>query len=257
MQRLELSFIDERFHLGPGDAITFGRTADIVLDANPWLHRICGRVVWREGLFWLQNLGARLPLVYLAPSSALTWTIPPGCQVALTVAEFSLELTAGRAHYRIEATLDGVDASTDEIDMRGTVTLRHGLVPLTADQHLLLVALCEMTLRHPAQAVQPLPRNDLLATRLGWTMGKFNRKLDSTCAKFVARGVRGLQGSNSGRANDRRRALIDHAISNGLVTPSELALLPQGDSATKVTDRSEVPPPERVDLLARTDMRRR
>ena len=64
------------------------------------------------------------------------------------------------------------------------------------------------------------------ADRLGWTLTKYNRKLDNLCAKFEARGVRGLHGASDRLANNRRARLVEYAISAGLVTRADLAVLP-------------------------------
>jgi hypothetical protein len=64
-----------------------------------------------------------------------------------------------------------------------------------------------------------------LALRLGWTLTKFNRKLDHLCAKLAREGVRGLRGGPDALATDRREALVEHAITVGLVSDDDLGLL--------------------------------
>ena len=64
-----------------------------------------------------------------------------------------------------------------------------------------------------------------MADRLGWTITKFNRKLDHLCAKLAREGVRGLRGGPDGLALDRRLALVDHAVDVRLVTAEDLGLL--------------------------------
>ena len=86
------------------------------------------------------------------------------------------------------------------------------------------MALAEAQLREPS-AVLDLPTNRQIAAGLGWTITKYNRKLDGLCVKFAAHGVSGLRGSTDALARDRRLRLVDHALHAGIVTPADLALL--------------------------------
>ena len=71
-----------------------------------------------------------------------------------------------------------------------------------------------------------LPANRAVARRLGWSITKFNRKLDNLCNRFAKLGVGGLRGSIDQLATDRRRRLVDHAVESGLIDRSQLVLLP-------------------------------
>ena len=65
-------------------------------------------------------------------------------------------------------------------------------VELTPDQKLLLVALCS-----PPGDVRPARPDPVVcrrAERLGWTLTRFNRKLDNVCQKLADAGTRGLHG---------------------------------------------------------------
>jgi hypothetical protein len=59
--------------------------------------------------------------------------------------------------------------------------------------------------------------------RLGWTLAKFNRKLDHLCEKLARSGVRGVHGDLGLLASDRRRVLVEHAVAVGLVRVDDLA----------------------------------
>jgi hypothetical protein len=51
--------------------LNFGRAGDLPVDSNQFMHRLVGRVVSREGVWWLQNLGTRIrPALVRAASSA-------------------------------------------------------------------------------------------------------------------------------------------------------------------------------------------
>jgi hypothetical protein len=64
-----------------------------------------------------------------------------------------------------------------------------------------------------------------VAERLGWSLVRFNRKLDNVCDKLDKLGVDGLRGGVLGRASNRRARLVEFAISTGLVTAHDLVLL--------------------------------
>jgi hypothetical protein len=102
---------------------------------------------------------------------------------------------------------------------------------MSTEQRLLLVALAEAQLRDPA-AVLDLPTNRQIAAGLGWTITKYNRKLDGLCVKFAAHGVSGLRGSTDALARDRRLRLVDHALHAGVVTPADLPLLDAARTST-------------------------
>ena len=65
------------------------------------------------------------------------------------------------------------------------------------------------------------------AERLGWTMSRFNRKLDNVCDKLDRLGVRGLRGGPGKLASNRRARLVEHAVFSRLVTSEDLPLLDQ------------------------------
>ena len=63
------------------------------------------------------------------------------------------------------------------------------------------------------------------ATRLGWTLTAFNRKLDNVCDKLDRIGVTGLRGGRDNLATNRRLRLVEYAIATRLVTRDDLAVL--------------------------------
>ena len=220
---LTIDFVGERFELRSGEALTFGRRADLHIDDNPYLHRVVGRFVKRQGLWWLQNHGSRIALDLRDADSPARYTVLPGQQVAVVAQRFLVGFTAGPAAYELEGERSGGALQADDEAMpSGTATVDFGVVPLSAEQHLLLLALSERRLTSGAREIAT---NQSVADRLGWTITKFNRKLDHLCAKLAREGVRGLRGGPDGSALDRRMALVDHAVDVGLVTSEDLGLL--------------------------------
>ncbi len=220
---LVVDYCGEVRRLGPDDSLMFGRRAELEIDENPYLHRVVGRFVRREGLWWLQNHGARMTIELRDRDTPSRLVLASGQQVALTYKQFAVCFSAGPTAYEMEVSRQGSGEAFDGVESSiGTATIDFGKVPLSAEQHLLLVALAEPRL---ITGNLQIPTNQALAARLGWTLTKFNRKLDHLCAKVAREGVRGLRGGPDGLATDRREALVEHAIAVGLVDEDDLGLL--------------------------------
>jgi hypothetical protein len=222
---------DERV-LSPGDDLTFGRSGDLVIDDNRYLHRSVGQFSWNNGMWWLANTGSSIAL-RLADTVGPSYTrVAPGSTVPLVYETATITFEAGGLPYElrtellVEAPLYAIDLATSaddgETDLEATTTA--GSLPLNDEQRLLLVALCEPRLR--GDTANELGTNRQIASRLGWTITKFNRKLDWLCQKYAAAGVSGLRGSSDLLARDRRLRLVEHALDAGVVTARDLALLP-------------------------------
>lgn len=208
-----------------GDAVTFGRRADIVVDeANRFLHRVVGRFVLRDEMWWLQNHSRHNELVLESMDTGSRLSVAAGGQFPVPGGSFVVCFGAGKANYELDCwTCTRVDSgvvwAADSVS--GDGTLEFGRIPLTAEQHLLCVALASERL----QGRHGLPSNLETAAMLGWSITKFNRKLDYVCGKFAGSGVRGLRGDRSGLAQDRRSVLVAHVVAQQLVTADDLGLL--------------------------------
>ena len=82
-----------------------------------------------------------------------------------------------------------------------------------------------------------IPSSADAARRLGWTITKFNRKLDNVCSKLADAGTRGLHGGPGKLASNRRARLVEHALSTRLVTEADLALLDPVSSPEKAAQQ--------------------
>jgi hypothetical protein len=71
-----------------------------------------------------------------------------------------------------------------------------------------------------------MPANREVAHRLGWTITKFNRKLDYLCRRLAESGVEGAFGDSGDLATNRRQVLVEHAVARRLVTVADLDDLP-------------------------------
>lgn len=92
-------------------------------------------------------------------------------------------------------------------------------------QKQLIVALAEPMLRREGVSMNELPSSSAAAERLGWTVTKFNRKLDNVCDKLDRMGVQGLRGGPGKLATNRRARLVEYAVTSQVVTRADLPLL--------------------------------
>jgi hypothetical protein len=70
-----------------------------------------------------------------------------------------------------------------------------------------------------------LPSSAAAAQRLGWSLTRFNRKLDNVCDKLDRQGVPGLRGGVAASATNRRVRLVEYAVASRLITRDDLPLL--------------------------------
>ena len=223
-QRLVIDYVGEVYSLEPGDTLEFGRSAQLVIDDNRYLHRRIGRFEYRNNLWMLSNIGRSLFITVLDTETQSQSIIAPGRQAALTFTPALVRFRAGRTTYElivkgVQMPSSPADASDYTID---TFTFSH--YPLTPTQRLLVVALAEATLRDPASGVR-IPNSNQVAAQLNWTITQFNRKLDNVCNKLTKAGIPGLHGAPGALASDRRRNLVEFAIQSGLVDADDLKLL--------------------------------
>jgi hypothetical protein len=231
---LHVDFIGEVTSVEPGHELTFGRQADLHIDDNRHLHRVLGRFWSRGDAWWLTNEGRAITIQIADADSRSSVQLAPGSEIALSFPNSVLRFRAGVTDYEVAVRVpdrfadegdedddDPLDADDDEAGE----TIALGDIMLTAEQRLLLLALGEGTLRDP-HSNDELPTNRAVARRLGWSITKFNRKLDNLCNRFAKLGVGGLRGSIDQLATDRRRRLVEHAIESGLISRSQLDRLP-------------------------------
>ncbi|MFZ4517244.1 MAG: hypothetical protein ACOYOP_02580 [Microthrixaceae bacterium] len=223
-----VEFLDRTVVVPEGESLEFGRAAELVIDTNPLLHRRLGRLVYRGGTWWLENIGSSIALRLADSESGAFALVPAGTRAAVTAHRSRVTFSAGAARYSMAVVLaapDGPvgDASAGPSSVPDGTTTRTSDLPLNTDQRMLLAALCESRLRDPA-APLALPSNTEVARRLGWSRPKLNRKIDWLCERYHRAGVAGLK-VDGGRATGRRRRLAEHALDHGLVGPEDLALL--------------------------------
>ncbi len=223
---LRVEFCGEEYSATNDQTLTIGRSADIIIDDNKFLHRVLAEFRHANGLWWIDNVGSSIGLALNDAGSTSSARIAPGTSTPIAYDSATLRFDAGGTSYELSLDVIGPDLSDDadeesvhpEITINPdeqTATTSH--IPLTEDQFTLLVALAR-----PIVNDVPMPTNRIIAASLDWTVTKFNRKLDGLCAKYSKAGVAGLHGSSDRLAKDRRTRLAEHVVEAGIVTQDDV-----------------------------------
>lgn len=231
---LLIDFAGEQHTVTADRPYTVGREGDLALDDNLFLHRHFLTVQFLDGLWLLSNVGTRLTATVTDSASRVQAWLAPGARLPLVFASTSVIFSAGPTTYEFlihMPTPTFRDASLPEPGGDGESTI--GDVPLTISQRQMILALAEPVLRREGSGMSELPTSAQAAERLGWTVTRFNRKLDNVCDKLDRHGVPGLRGGSSSYATNRRVRLVEHAVAARLVTRDDLGLLdiPTDDNA--------------------------
>ncbi len=209
----------------PGREFSIGRESDLSVDDNPYLHRRFLRIRVESGLWWLENIGTVLAATVSDSSGQVQARLAPGARLPLVFERVHIVFGAGATSYELTVHTAGgyYGPAATPVERVGDETIGH--VPLTTSQRQLIVALAEPLLRQSAAGHGEIPSSAEAATRLGWTLTAFNRKLDNVCDKLDRIGVAGLRGGRDNLATNRRLRLVEYAIATRLVTPDDLAVL--------------------------------
>ena len=235
---LSVEFSGEWCTLDPAAPFVIGREGDLTVDDNQYLHRAFLEIAFVEGLWWLSNVGSRLSATVSSGGGAVQSWLSPGARIPLVFPECSIVFTAGPTTYEV-----GLHLAHASFDMSAEHRRRSSgettvmPVGLTQLQKALILALAEPMLRRDGVGVSELPSSADAARRLGWSMSRFNRKLDNVCDKLDRMGVQGLRGGVGKLASNRRARLVEYAVSSQLVTRSDLALL--DDPALRDADENQ------------------
>ncbi|SJN46184.1 hypothetical protein FM104_14645 [Microbacterium esteraromaticum] len=209
----------------PGTAFTIGRTADLSIDENPYIHRRFLEVAERDGIWWLTNVGSALAAsVTSADGMAQSW-LSPGATMPLVFSATTVLFTAGSTTYEFSLTAQQpfYQMSTSWTSGADARTVAELLSPM---QRILLTSLAEPLLRRRAEGSVPLPSTEQVATRLGWAVEKVERRVGALCDKFARLGISGLERSGAGEIlSSQRSRLVEHAVGARIVTADDLPLL--------------------------------
>lgn len=224
-----IDFCGEQLRV-PGDGwVTIGRDADLTVDDNLYLHRQFLQVGCVEGLYWIVNVGDQLSATVTDADGRVQAWLAPGARLPVVFESTLVRFTAGPTTYELSLSLEQAPFAEPAAVAgdHGDTTI--GLLPFTQDQRRLVVALAEPLLQQNGRGSASVPSSAEAARRLGWTVTRFNRKLDNVCQKLTKVGVRGLHGSPGDLASNRRARLVEYAVSTRLVTREDLELLDAPD----------------------------
>lgn len=221
---LKVEFCGEWFDADPSEPFTIGREGDLAVDDNPYLHRQFLTISYQDDMWWLTNTGSRLSATVSDSEGNMQAWLAPGARLPLVFARTSVLFTAGPTTYEVGIVGQSptFDSATPEHTQVGETTI--GPVTMTESQKLLVLALSESVLRGRGSSAS-IPASAQAAERLGWSITKFNRKLDNVCDKLSRHGVRGLRGGQQQLAVNRRARLVEHAVASRLVTTADLEAL--------------------------------
>jgi len=209
-----------------GGEATLGRHADIIIDDNKFMHRQVAKVYDAGERWWIGNTGSTTVLSLYDNGTSSRATVAPGASAPLPGNDTVLSFQAGLVRYEIHL---GSNRTLHDVAIAKTYdTVREDRLALTLTQKQLIVALAEQALREP-QAKLVVPPTKVAAQRLGWSVTRFNGKLDNVCDKLHKVGVRGVKSTVDDKAKDRKRALVEHCVRLGIVTVDDLPLLEQQD----------------------------
>lgn len=233
---LVIEFCGESWTVADGSSFTIGREGDLAVDDNQFLHRRFLVLHQNAGIWAISNVGSQLTATVSDDGGHLEAFLAPGAWLPLVFGTTHVSFTAGPTSYALSIvnTDPPFAAAPLEVVIDGETTI--GATSLTPDQRRLIVALAEPRLRGDGKASVELPGSAEAAARLGWTITRFNRKLDNVCQKLQRLGVRGLHGAPDRLASNRRSRLVEYAVATRLVTRADLALL---DGASGVADEGD------------------
>jgi hypothetical protein len=219
-----VEYCGEWFGVGPDEEFTIGRDADLAIDDNPFLHRRLLSVSHHDGFWLLHNVGSRLAVTVTDGAGRFQSWLAPSARLPLVFGRTTAVFTAGPTTYEVALYVaEPVFSETHPSGLSGTTTI--GDVSLTPTQRLLILALAEPMLLREGSGMGELPTSATAAERLGWTVTRFNRKLDNVCEKLDRLGIQGLRGGLRSYATNRRARLVEYALASRLVTRADLPLL--------------------------------
>ncbi len=225
MITMEVEFAGETYTVEQDQTFIIGRTGDLAIDDNPYLHRSFLELTHEDGFWWVANVGNRVVTTLLDEERSTQMVLGPGARVPLVFRTAVLTFNVGGFTYELNLEASGLafDRATAPDVASGDTTI--GGTSFTASQLLAILALAEPVLRRAGTGVWQIPTAVQAAARLGWSQTRFNRKLDNVCDKLDRVGVRGLRGGPGKPATNRRANLVEYAVNARIVTAEQLSAL--------------------------------
>jgi hypothetical protein len=202
-------FVGETYR--PTRDLVFGRSAELSLDDNNYLHRQAGRFRLRADTWWLENLGRRLRLTMVSSDGSVI-DLQPGASSPLLGQAGEVALTAGPTRYEIEYRLEHKQIDWDDtvqFRITGADTMTYGTI-LTPRELDFVVVMAQGRL---TGRLGPLPSHGEIAEIWGVSHKTVDNTLQRLRAKLRKQNVSFVQSSEM---------LIDYLVTQGLVTITDL-----------------------------------
>jgi hypothetical protein len=223
-QSLQVEFCDFWTTVDPPGPFRIGRDGDLAIPDDPYLHRTFLELSF-DRAWWLTNNGSRLSATVSDAAGSMHAWLAPGASIPLVFPVTEVRFSAGPTSYLASVHLPGAPLAPAPKSISSTSATTLLPVRLSENQRLVVIALAEPALRDTGNGAAELPSNAAAARRLGWTLTRFNRQLDTVCDKLSRSGIRGLHGQVGELASARRARLVEYALAVRLVAADDLPLL--------------------------------
>jgi len=215
---------DVRHVVQVGDVFTFGRSPDCTVCLDPedtGISRQAGSVEHNGSCWWLVNRSEKRNLVLIDEFGLRSLLTPRQRKAVLEPVRVQVEGTRNKHPIMIEPSRahEGASAVIDEPSV-GTPTVIGEEVRINEQDKLAMVALFAGYLHDPPR-YDPHPRSyEAAAKRLGWTRTQLLRRIEYLRGRLTKAGVPNLHGPSA------LYGLAEFALSRGVITKSDLGLLP-------------------------------
>lgn len=214
---LTIDFGGELRVLTPADeSLTFGRSADLVIDSDMRLHRVLGRFVHRDGTWWVENLGGSIHLLIAVRDTGSTADLAPGAIHSLTGLVTDLSFRVGESNFQLTLSQS---SSITVTPLPPHDTIYPALPDLNEEQLDLVVALARPRLLNPTSVA--IPSTKETAQLLGWKTTKVNRKFDYLYNRIESLGHPSFERLRE-HSHDRRAAVVQLAMEQRWATRDQL-----------------------------------
>ncbi|WP_132993504.1 hypothetical protein [Gordonia zhaorongruii] len=220
-----VEFCGERFPVVSGHPFYIGREATLTVDDNPYLHRRFLVLHDENAMWWLTNLGTHLSATVTAADLGFTATLGPGARMPLVFGRTSVVFSAGPTTYELQVQAGTPVGAPPHGDTGVGGDTTRGVPNFTESQKLAVLVLAEAILTRDGTGASAIPSSAQAAARLGWSLTKFNRKLDNVCDKLDLIGVPGMRAGGGRLASNRRLRLVEYGLSTGLIGRGDLPML--------------------------------
>ena len=105
MSTLLVDFAGEIHQVQPGEEFTIGRCGNLVIDDNPYLHRNFLAIRHDGKIWWIHNVGSRIPARLSDVNRLIESTLTPGSAMPLVFESMLLTFHAGNTSYELEISL--------------------------------------------------------------------------------------------------------------------------------------------------------